>query len=131
VVEYFQQPLPVRGNMENTKTVLVIEDTREIRELLCGLLEASGFEVRCCEDGVSALKAAAETTFHVIISDYRMPNMNGIDATKHLRKRFPASFIIGVSSDDMGKAFLAAGANVFLSKPYRASDILNLMTVER
>lgn len=117
--------------MESTKTVLVIEDAWEIRELLCGLLEARGFEVRCCEDGVSALEAAAETTFHVIITDYRMPNMNGIDATKHLRKRFPASIIIGVSSDDIGKAFLAAGADAFLLKPYRASDILDLMTVKR
>ncbi len=117
--------------MESTKTVLVIDDTRELRELLRGLLEARGFEVRCCEDGVSALKAAAETTFHVIVTDYRMPNMNGIDATKHLRKRFPASIIIGVSSDDMEKAFLAAGADAFLLKPYRAGDIFNLMTAER
>ena len=117
--------------MESTKTVLIIEDTREVRELLCGLLEARGFEVWCCEDGAAALEAAAETVFHVIITDYRMPNMNGIDATKHLRKRFPASLIIGVSSDDMGKAFLAAGANAFLLKPYRTRDIFNLMTVKR
>lgn len=117
--------------MESTKSVLVIEDTWEIRELLCGILEACGFEVRCCEDGVSALEAAAETTFHVIITDYCMPNMNGIDATKHLRNRFPASIIIGVSSDDMGKAFLAAGADAFLLKPYHPRDILNLMTMTR
>jgi len=117
--------------MESTKSVLVIEDIRELRELLCGSLEARGFEVRCCEDGVSALEAAAETTFHIIITDYSMPNMNGIDATKHLRKRFPASIIIGVSSDDMGKAFLAAGADAFLLKPYHPRDILNLMTMTR
>ena len=117
--------------MENTKTVLVIEDTRPLRELLCGLLEDSGFEVRGCEDGVSALEAAAETTFHVIITDYRMPNMNGIEATKHLRKRFPASIIIGVSFDDMEKAFLAADADAFLLKPYQPEDILNLMTMKR
>ena len=117
--------------MKNTKTVLVIEDARLLRELLCGLLEDSGFEVRGCKDGVSALEAAAETTFHVIITDYRMPNMNGIEATKHLRKRFPASIIIGVSFDDMEKAFLAADADAFLLKPYHPEDILNLMTMKR
>jgi len=117
--------------MKSAKTVLVIEDTWEIRELLCGLLQARGFEVRSCENGVSALEEAAETTFHIIITDYRMPKMNGIDATKHLRMRFPASTIIGVSSEDMGKAFLAAGADAFLLKPYRAKDILNLMTMKR
>jgi CheY-like chemotaxis protein len=109
------------------KRLLIVEDSWEIRELLCSVLEARGFEVRCCEDGVSALEAAVETDFHVIIADYRMPNMNGIDATKHLRRRFPASLIIGVSSDDMGKAFLAAGANAFLRKPYRTRDILTLV----
>jgi two-component system response regulator TctD len=122
--------VPVESKMKNAKTVLVIEDSWEIRELLCSLLEARGFEVRCCEDGVSALEAAAETTFHVIITDYRMPNMNGIDAAKHLRMRFPASIIIGVSSDDMGKAFLAAGADAFLRKPYRTRDILSLVAVK-
>jgi CheY-like chemotaxis protein len=117
--------------MESIKTVLVIEDTKELRELLCDLLETSGFEVRCCADGVSALEAAAGTTFHAIITDYRMPKMNGIEATKHLRKRFPASIIIGVSSDDMGKAFLAADADAFLLKPYHPKDILDLMTMKR
>ena len=117
--------------MESTKTVLVIEDTWELRELLRGLLEDHGFKVRCCEDGWAALAAAAESSFHVIITDYHMPNMNGIEATKRLRDRFPASFIIGLSSDDMGKAFFAAGADAFLLKPYRNSDILSLMTVKK
>ena len=117
--------------MENTKTVLVIEDTRQLRELLCGVLEDSGFEVRGCEDGVSALAAAAESTFHVIITDYRMPNMNGIEATKQLRKRFPKSIIIGVSLDDMEKAFLAADADAFLLKPYNTKDILDIITMKK
>jgi len=113
--------------MESTKSVLVIEDTQAIRESLCGLLEICGFAVRGCEDGVSALEAAAETTFHVIITDYHMPNMDGAEVTKHLRKRFPGSVIIGLSSDDKGEAFLAAGADVFLFKPYRNADILDLV----
>ena len=113
--------------MKSTKTVLVIEDTQAIRESLCGLLETCGFAVQGCEDGESALEAAAENIFQIIITDYRMPNMNGVEVTKHLRKRFPGSIIIGVSSDDMGKAFLAAGADVFLLKPYRNADILDLV----
>ena len=114
--------------MESTKSVLVVEDTLAIRESLCGLLEACGFAVQGCEDGESALEAIAEKTFHVIITDYRMPNMNGVEVTKHLRKRFPGSVIIGVSSDDMSKAFLAAGADMFLLKPYRNADILDLVS---
>ncbi len=116
-------------DMEDKRTVLVIEDLLPVRELLCDMLEASGFEVRGCEDGASALDAAAESDFHVIITDYRMPNMTGVDVAKRLRMRFPASIIIGVSSDDKREEFLAAGANAFLLKPYRYGDLLDLMNV--
>jgi len=117
--------------MEGGKTVLVIEDTLLVRECLCHALKSYGFAVHGCEDGASALDAAAENDFHVIITDYRMPNMNGVDATKHLRIRFPASIIIGVSSDDKREDFLAAGADAFLLKPYRYGEILNLMNAKR
>lgn len=113
--------------MKSKRTVLVIEDLLPIRELLCDLLTKGGFEVRGCEDGATALDAAAKNTYHFIITDYRMPNMNGVDVTKHLRTRFPASVIIGVSSDDKRADFLAAGANAFLLKPYRYKDILFLL----
>jgi DNA-binding response OmpR family regulator len=117
--------------MESKRTVLVIEDTLSVREMLCKVLETSGFEVRGCRDGASALDAAAEEHFQVVITDYRMPNMNGVDVTKHLRTRFPASIIIGVSSDDKREDFLAVGADAFLLKPFRFSDLLNLMTAKR
>lgn len=116
--------------MESKKTVLVIEDTLPVRESLCTVLKSHGFEVLGCEDGASALDAAAENDFNVIITDYRMPNMNGVDATKHLRIRFPASIIIGVSSDDKRKDFLAAGADAFLLKPYRYGDLLALISAK-
>lgn len=117
--------------MEGKRTVLVIEDTVLVRETLRDMLKADGFEVRECGDGASALDAAAKSDFHIIITDYRMPNMNGVEATKHLRLRFPASVIIGVSSDDRRADFLAAGADAFLLKPYRYDDLINLLKVKQ
>ncbi len=117
--------------MEGRRNILVIEDTTPVRELLCQLLETSGFNVRGCDDGAAALEAAAEGDFHVIITDFNMPNMNGVDATKRLRTRFPASVIIGVSSADKKEEFLAAGADDFLFKPYRFAEILTLMDAKR
>jgi len=77
------------------------------------------------------LTAAAKNEFQVIITDYCMPNMNGVDVTRRLRTRFPASIIIGVSSDHMSEDFLAAGANAFLLKPYRYSELVNLLRKQR
>jgi len=113
--------------MEGRRNILIVEDTAAIKEYLCHVLQNAGFEVCGCEDGASALDAAKGNIFQVIIIDYFMPNINGADATRQLRERFPVSFIIGVSSDDKKEDFLAAGADAFLLKPYRSADIINLI----
>lgn len=120
-----------RDDMERKKKVLVIEDILSVREALCAILESDGFEVFGCDDGTSALAVAAENDFHIIITDYRMPNMNGVDVTKHLRMRFPLSLIIGISSDEKREDFLLAGADDFLLKPYRYNDLLKVINGKR
>ncbi len=112
------------------KTLLVIEDTEVIRDFLCDLLAAFGFSVTCCSDGPSALKVAESRDFDVVITDYDMPGMTGAEVTKHLRERSAASIIIGVSSDDRKEDFLSAGADAFLQKPYRHTDLLALINRE-
>ncbi len=114
-------------NMKDKKSVLVTGDTLLARETLCALLESIGFEVCGCEDGASALDAASKNDFHAIIIDYRMPHMNGVEATTRLRLRSPLSTIIGVSLGDRREDFLAAGADAFLLKPYRYRDLLTLI----
>ncbi len=116
--------------MKGKRSVLVVEDNLPFREAQCNLLEADGFDVRGCGDGTSALDAATKKNFHVIITDYRMPIMNGVEVTKRLRMRFPASIIIGVSSDDLSEDFLAAGADAFLQKPYEYADLVKLMNMK-
>jgi DNA-binding response OmpR family regulator len=112
---------------EGKQNILVVEDTLPIREYLCAVLHAAGFEVRSCEDGTAALRVAAEKDFYAVITDYRMPNMNGVDAAKRLREKFPRLIIIGISSEDKKRDFLAAGANAFLLKPCRSADIINII----
>jgi two-component system response regulator QseB len=113
--------------MEGKRTVLFIEDATLLRKTLCDLLQNDGFQVNECRDGASALDAAEKDDFHFIITDYHMPNMNGADVTRHLRRRFPASVIIGVSWEDMQKVFLAAGADAFLQKPFEYDELVRLM----
>jgi CheY-like chemotaxis protein len=117
--------------MERKRRILVVEDTPALREALCSILASDGFEVFCCNDGASALAAAAHDEFDIIITDYHMPNMNGVDATRNLRIRFPQSIIIGLSFDDKGEDFLLAGADAFLFKPYKYDDLIKLLTVSK
>lgn len=67
--------------------VLVIDDDPGIRLLLKSTLEADGWSVTECEDGQSGLKAFNESSPDVIVLDYMMPGMNGIDVATELRSR--------------------------------------------
>ena len=113
--------------MQDKRNALVIDDVPQIRSFLCEGLKFDGFDVRECGDGASALEAAEENDYQFIIVDYRMPRMNGVETTKRLRLRFPSAVIIGMSSDDMRKGFLRAGADYFLLKPFNYADLRNLM----
>jgi two-component system response regulator MprA len=113
--------------MEGKRNILVVEDTLSIREYLCTMLTVAGFEVRGCGDGTAALHAAAEKEFHAMITDYHMPNMNGVDVARRFREQFPRLIIIGTSSEDKRRDFLAAGADAFLLKPCRCADIVNII----
>ncbi len=117
-----------RKGMNSGKSVLIIEDVLPLKEYLCASLKADGFRVQCCDDAASALAAASKKDFHIIITDYRLPHMNGAEATRILRMRFPLAIIIGVSSDDRKDDFLSAGANAFLPKPYIYNDLVKLIS---
>lgn len=112
--------------MNTKRRVLVVEDVLPVQEALCRVLEIDGFEVRGCGDAASALEAVSETNFQIIITDYRLPDINGADLTKKLRMRFPSSLIIGVSSEEKARDFTAVGADAFLLKPYRYSELVRL-----
>lgn len=117
--------------MKKGKNILVVDDTPHVRDFLYNLLQEDGFEVSVCEDGISALNASIGSTFDVIITDYRMPFMNGVEVTKHLRLRFPASIIIGISMENARDDFLGAGADAFLFKPFKYDELVKLITTKQ
>jgi CheY-like chemotaxis protein len=98
--------------------VLVVDDNAELRSILRYGLGSYGFQVTFCENGTQALEKSMLDEFDYIITDYQMPQMNGIELTKSLRERSSRVVIIGMSADDLGIDFLNAGANDFLQKPF-------------
>jgi len=119
------------GDMKRKNAVLIVEDDNMTRELLCCAVDACGFEAHGYSDGIAALAAAAACCFDCVIIDYRMLKMNGVELTRHLRARFPALFIIGVSIEDKKNEFLEAGADGFRLKPFRLRDIEALLGMIR
>ncbi len=112
--------------MPEKKTILVIDDDKGVRELLKEFLKLYGFEAYTIDSGISALNLLRKKYFDIIITDYSMPEMNGIELTRIIRTQYPHMLIIGISGNCEGKDFLEAGADAFLSKPLQLHELICL-----
>jgi signal transduction histidine kinase len=112
--------------------ILVVDDEPGSRSELVRLLEQDGYTLNSAEDGTSALLIAAEHPPDVVITDLRMPGMNGVELVAKLKVQNSERPVIVVTSfGDVGSAIAAmrAGAEDYLSKPIDV-DALELV-VER
>ncbi len=113
--------------MTKNKTVLIIEDDETIRELLQDFLALYGFDPYSADNCFSALDLLEKTRFDIIITDYWMPGMDGLQLVRRIRPGHPQVFIVGISGNCSRNDFLQAGANAFLPKPFRLQDLLSLL----
>ncbi len=100
--------------------VLVVEDDQSARVALEKLLRGAGYAVDTAEDGVAALERAAEAPPDVVVTDLKMPRMDGMELLKQLRERDrELPVIVATSLQDLssGVAAMRAGAEDYLAKP--------------
>jgi DNA-binding response OmpR family regulator len=106
--------------------VLVVEDDEAIASGLARVLDSQGYEVTRLAHGRAALAAAADGV-EVVILDLGLPDMDGIDACRMLRRDHPALPILILSARDQELdvvAGLDAGADDYLVKPFKLSELL-------
>lgn len=101
---------------------LVVEDTPDARALYVHMLREAGLKVLEAPDGQSALDviAASGSLIDVVLMDYRMPRLDGVETTKRIRKQFPdlpVLFVSGWDEPAMKEAAFAAGAAEYLVAP--------------
>jgi two-component system cell cycle response regulator DivK len=103
------------------KTILVAEDTEDSRQLMKILLEIFGFVVIEAENGQQAVMRAAEQRPDLILMDISMPVMDGLTATKAIRKFEASSKVPIIAVTAHGKSFyeqaIKAGCNDLIPKP--------------
>ena len=100
-------------------TVLIVEDNASVRRLLRRAVQQIATEIWECSDGVEALTAYAEYLPDLVLMDVRMPIMDGLAATRQIRKAHPQARIIIVTDcddEDMRAAASEAGASGYILK---------------
>lgn len=112
-----------------SKRVLVVEDEAEIRQLILLHLKREGFEVDEVADGEQARQVIASRSYDLIVLDWMLPSLSGLELTKWIRKRSqalttPILFVTAKTEPEHVAAGLDAGADDFVTKPF---DTLVLM----
>jgi two-component system chemotaxis response regulator CheY len=109
--------------------VLIVDDSRTVRDLHGFMLESGGYQVHQAVNGSEALEMALTTQFDLIVTDVNMPQMDGYEFTRRLRATagYETAPVIIVSTEsearDKTRGF-EAGANVYVVKPARPNDLL-------
>jgi len=107
-------------------TVLVVDDEKAMREFLTLLLEKQGHTVVAASDGEEALRVVAEHPIDLVISDLRMPKMDGISLLAGIRERDPDLPLIMVTAYASSESTIQAmrlGADDYITKPFRVGEI--------
>jgi CheY-like chemotaxis protein len=118
--------------MSEARKILVVEDSFETRDSFTVLLELDGYDVIVANDGDEALAKALREVPDLVVTDVRMPHVNGIEMVRQLRKdpafgsRVPILVVTGYAADYVEEA-IAAGANHVLGKPVNPDELLALV----
>jgi DNA-binding response OmpR family regulator len=111
-------------------TILIVDDDADIRELVAFKLARAGFSVHCEADGESGLAAADELRPDLVLLDWMMPRLTGLEVCRRLRESpvtasIPVILLTAKAQEaDVERGF-AAGADDYIRKPFSNRELLS------
>jgi len=114
------------------KTVLAVDDSASIRQMVAFTLKSAGYQVVEAVDGEDGLAKAKATSVNLVLTDQNMPKMDGLTLIKSLRsmpqyKSAPILVLTTEAGDSMKAAGKAAGATGWLVKPFDPPKLLEVV----
>lgn len=113
---------------QDTHNILVVDDEEVIREGMRRILEAEGFHVITSASGQTAIEKIQERDFDVVVTDLKMPGMDGIEVLKTikiLQPEVPVIIITGYSTVDTAVDAMKNGAFDYIAKPFTSDLIID------
>ena len=113
-------------------SILVVDDEQEIREGLEALLASEGFEVKLADTALAGLANLEENPYDLLLLDVNLPDRNGLELLKDIRRRDPNVAIILITaygSIDMARAAFKNGAQDYITKPWSNDELIAQVTL--
>jgi CheY-like chemotaxis protein len=119
------QPIPLPSTPAH---ILVLDDERDLTKILREMLSLRGYAATACHSAGEALELVARETFDLILSDYRMPMMNGKEFFQAALRLKPdlarrILFLTGDSLQEETQAFLRSTGTPYLAKPFHFATL--------
>lgn len=112
------------------RRILVVDDDRSASTVVSRLLTGEGYHVDVAEGGQAALDAVARQSYDLVILDYQMPGMDGVEVCQRLRERHPeiaTIFLTAYATINTVYPAIDAGAERVLAKPVDFKELLPLV----
>jgi len=118
--------------MKNKISILIIDDEEMMRNLLSKILSKEGYQIQTAADGYEGLDILRSQAIDLVITDMKMPRMDGYELLKIVKAEFPLAGIIVMTA--YGDAYtvkdaLLLGADEYITKPFKSYEIS--LVVER
>jgi two-component system response regulator PilR (NtrC family) len=110
--------------------ILVVDDDKGIQDVLEIMLTRAGYQVATADDGASALEFIRKKKFDLVITDLKMPRMDGIDLLKGIKETVPGTAVILLTAFASGETALAAmrgGAHDYVEKNFDVDELLAIV----
>jgi len=112
--------------MKNGLSVLVVDDEIFIRQILSRIVTREGYSVAEANDGIDALKEMEGRHFDYVISDIKMPRMDGLELLATIKEKYPDTLVLLITAyagDHTSHDAIAAGADSFIAKPFKNVEV--------
>jgi CheY-like chemotaxis protein len=113
--------------------ILLAEDLQVNQKLALRLLEQMGYRADVASNGLEAVESIERQTYDVILMDVQMPDMDGLDATRAIRKRnIKQPYIIAMTANAMQgdrEMCIEAGMDDYISKPIRIHELVTALNL--
>jgi CheY-like chemotaxis protein len=109
------------------KRILIADDEKAMRVMLAEALKIDDHEIDIVKNGNEAISLFNRKTYDLVITDYMMPGMDGLELIRRIKSRQPATPILIITASSHTQDLLASGAAACIKKPFELMDMRNMV----